>query len=565
LAGKILVEEDISHLQNGWVLYVRPGTSVEEAFLAMSSAFYRSDFYMKNGVWVAELLPANERPTKREFRYHGPSGLAEKAAARRLMGEGEWLKNCRELMGSAKSGVHAFGQVGSIDASPIDVNLVTCFDKMRPIGVGRGIFVTDVLTELILGWHIAIGGVGTDDANMAILNAALDKTSMLERYGLQDLDSEDFPRAFFSRILSDNGELRAIKGLDYVVRKLGGKIEFIATGRPDLNSPSESGHHVRHRRFDHHLEGTNKGRQRKRGEVLAITKALLSLFGYERLLIQWIHWYNTKQEVRHLLTVEMRRDNVKPTRIEIYRWLKKNGYVAGLKRDATHLKSQLLPTFTASIKRNGLILHRPKTGEAVELLHGALFSDSYLATSGLIRAALNGGKKHIEVRADPDDLSRVYLFDAKGMHVIPNVSEDLILAQEGSIADLGGMNDSDRQDKVETASERDQAEAEMRSIRVEAVAEAKRSKNAAKAEGQTASPVKRDRSSVRKNQQQEKRAQLDAAVSRANNSVDANVALPAVPAEILKDKAGAIPRIADQAMGDLLRLKLKGFHQGRNA
>lgn len=563
LAGKILAEEDICKLQDGWALYVKPGTSVSEAFFAMSSAFYRSKFYQKNGAWVAELLPANERPTEREFRYHGPNGQAEGAAARRLMGEGEWLKNCRELIGTAKSWVHAFGQVGSIDASPIDVNLVTCFNPMLPIGVGRGVFVRDVKCELILGWHIAIGGIGTDDANMAILKAALDKTPLLERYGLQDLDPDDFPCAFFFRILSDNGELRAIKGIDSVVEKLGGKIDFIATGRPDLNSLSESGHHVRHRRFDHHLEGTNKGRQKKRGEVLAITKALLSLYRYERLLIQWIHWYNTKQEVRHLLTVEMRRDNVKPTRIEIYRWLKKKGYVAGLRRDATHLKSHLLPTFKASITRKGLVLHRPTTNSAVELLHGALFSHPYLAASGLIRAALNGGKKHIEVRADPDDLSCVYLFDPEGMHVIPNVSDDLLLVQEGCIADLGGMNDSDRQDKVESASERDQAEAEMRSIRVEAVAEAKRSTKTAMAQGPTTS-VKRDRSSVRENQRQEKRAQLDAAVSRAYQSVDTTTASPAASVGIVQDQEGAVSRIADQTMGDLMRQRLKGFHQRRN-
>ena len=63
-----------------------------------------------------------------------------------------------------------------------------------------------------------------------------------------------------------------------------------------------------------------------------------------------------------------------------------------------------------SVKRNGLFLHRPNKGGAVELLSKAIFNDNYLATSGIIRAALNGGKKHIEVKVNPDDLSRIYLF-----------------------------------------------------------------------------------------------------------------------------------------------------------
>lgn len=563
LQGKILTEEDRRNLQDGWAMFVRPGTTVGEAYLATTSAFYSSGYTLKHGVLVPDLLTALLRPTEREFRYHGPLGQAEESASRRLMGEGEWLKNHRELNGSARAGVLAFGQLGSIDASPIDVNLVACFDRVRPIGVGRGIFVTDVHLGLILGWHVAIGGVSTDDANMAILNAALDKRAMLERYGLTELSADDFPAAFFIKILSDNGELRSIKGIESSVEKLGGTIEFIPSGRADRNSPSESGHHVRHRSLDHHLPGTTRGRQRKRGEELPITKALLTHYEYCRLLIQWIHWRNTKQEVPHLLTTEMRRDNVKPTRIDILRWSKKEGYVAGKMIDTTYLRAHLLPTFKASIKRNGLVLHRPNTGEAVELLRQAIFSDPYLAASGMIRSALNGGKKHVEVRADPDDLSCVYLFDSKGVHLIPNISDDLILVQEGSIADLGVMNDIDRERKVESSSERDQNNVDMRSYRVETVAEAKRSRINSQKEGGTVPSVKSDRSSVRENQRREKRAQLDASIERLNTSSDEKAVKPAVSTMIIQSQVVDETSVADQTMGSLMQQKLKNFHQRR--
>lgn len=289
LQGKILNEEDRCNLHDGWNMFMRPGTTEREAFLATSMAFYAAGRSIKNGLVVVELLPAHLRPTEREFGYHGPRGQSD-SASRRLMGEGDWLKNHRELFGTARSGITAFGQLGSIDASPIDVNLVASFNSLLPIGVGRGVFATDVMTELILGWHVAIGGIGTKDANLAILNAALDKSALLKKYGLPDLPPEDFPSALFTKLISDNGELKSIKGMDANIKQLGGKIDFIPAGRADRNPMAESRHRVRHSRFDHHLHGTNNGRQTKRGEELPITKALLTPFAYCRLLILWIHW-----------------------------------------------------------------------------------------------------------------------------------------------------------------------------------------------------------------------------------------------------------------------------------
>jgi hypothetical protein len=523
LEGKILTEEDRQNLKDGWAMYVRPGTKIGEAYRATMTAFYNIGYSKKNGYIVADLLNAELRPTEREFIYHGPLGVNGETATRRLMGEGEWLKNHRELIGSARDGVIAFGQACSIDASPIDVNLVSCFDPLRPIGVGRGIFVTEIGFDLIVGWHVAIAGIGVNEANLAILCGALGKSDELARYGLDNLSPDDFPSVFSSKIFTDNGELRCIKGISANVDNLGSKLELIPSGRPDRNPVSESGHHSRNSGLNHHLIGTTKGKQRKRGEPLAISKALLSHYQYMRLLLLWIHWRNTKQQVPHLLSTEMRRDKVEPTRISMYRWAKQKGYVAGKPVDHSLLKSHLLTTFTASVKRNGLILHRPNKGGAVELLSKAIFNDSYLATSGIIRAALNGGKKHIEVKVNPDDLSRIYLFDKNGVHEIRNISNDPLLVIDGCIADLAVMNDVDRERNIETASQQDQDVVDMRSFRVEEQAKALRNKNNILFQGGVRPRQKTDRSSVRENQAAEKRERLNNSIRQASAEIEEKV------------------------------------------
>lgn len=479
LAGLALTDKDVQNLEDAYVAFVIPGTSVKQAFLSMSATYYSKGHIIKHGYAVPDLYPSQERPTEREFRHHGPQAKDAAGAARRLMGEGQWARDYRPLVGTARDGITTIGQVGSLDASPVDVNFVSCSDPRQPIGVGRGLFVRDAWLGLYLGFHVTQNGLGTDDAKLAILRAATDKSATLRRYGL-DLPSEDFPSIFFSKYLSDNGELRSRDGIESLVDQLTSRIEFVASGRADRNSSSESGHHGRHRGFDHHITGSTKGRAAKRGEPLAISNALITRFTYIRLLLLWIHWANTKQALPlHMVPIEMQREFAsrgKPiarTRIEIYRWASANGYVAGMPMEATFLRSHLLPRFTASVQRNGLVLHRPDSGNAVELLQGARFNHAYLAHAGIIQDAVKRGKKHIEVRADPDDLSQIILIDASGIHVIPNIKDDLLFIQEGGIPDLCATNDAQKLRGVMDASSSDQDAVEQQAFRKEAEADAR--------------------------------------------------------------------------------------------
>jgi len=99
-AGIILTDQDVENMQDGYSAFVRPGTTIRDAFLSMSAVYYSNGYTQKHGYWAVDLLPANERPTESDFRYHGPAGKDQYAAARRLMGEGQWAKNFRPLVGT---------------------------------------------------------------------------------------------------------------------------------------------------------------------------------------------------------------------------------------------------------------------------------------------------------------------------------------------------------------------------------------------------------------------------------------------------------------------------------
>lgn len=569
LAGKICNEQDRENLRDGWQTFVVPGTTVEDAFYRMSATFYSTGYETKHGSRIPTLLPAHQRPTLREFQTHGPGRDDRYAAARRFMGENAWARDCRPLVGTAQDGIPAIGQVGSLDASPIDVNLTTIFDVLRPVGVGRALFVSEAVLGLILGWHVAIGGMGVKDAKLAVLRAATDKEDLLKRLDLSDLPVEDFPWLLFDKMLSDNGELRAIPGIESCVDHLHMGIEFISSGRADRNSPAESGHHVRHRGLDHHLTGTTHGRRPKRGEEIPITKALLNRYQYERLLVLWIHWHNTKQRVPHLVPTEMRRDmagkHFNPTRIEIYRWAEEKGYVSGRLTDALYLRAHLLPTFTATIQRKGLVLHRPGTGDAVELLHGALFNSTYVQQTELCGSFGPHDLPHVEVKVDPDDLSQVLLIDDKGIHVIPNVSKDEIFINEGCVADLCAKNEAQKIENVEAKSKVDQDAVEQRAYRTETEDFAKAEKKTAIANRGKPATSGCKRPKVRENQAADRAAALDQAAARAQGQ-QTDAATPKYTAEE-QPVASTLTNEATTAKASsfhtILQSQLKNFHQAR--
>ena len=570
LAGKISDEQDRQNLQDGYVMYVRPGTTVHEAFIATSATFYSTAVFQKHGMLVPLLLPANQRPTEREFSTHGPHGGDGYGAARRQMGEGEWAKNYRSLTGSAGCGIPAIGQVSSLDASPIDVNLTAIFDRLCPVGVGRGLFVREAWLGLYLGWRIVIGGVGADDAKLAILRAATDKSPLLRRLDLESLSSEDFVALFSRRYLSDNGELRCIAGIESCVDQLTSSIEFIKRGRADLNSISEGGHHSRHRRFDHYLAGSTRGRPAKRGEPLAITKALLNIFEYERLLALWIHWTNTKQRVPHLVPTEMRKamqgQKFEPTRIAIYRWAKKMGYVAAKPVDPLMLRTHLLPSYTASVRRNGLFLHRPGAGDAVELLKDAHFNDRYLQAVGLYQAFGRYDKPHVTVKVDPDDLSEILLVDGNGTHVIPNASNDVIFVREACIADLCAKNDLNKRENIESRTQGDQDDSDQRAYRQATEAPAKAEKAAAIAERGKVSASARNRTGVRANQAKDKADRLTQAATRSRPPAESDsAATNAVTTGQAPLSRVPEPTNPGSAINDARLARLANFHKNRNA
>jgi hypothetical protein len=123
------------------------------------------------------------------------------------------------------------------------------------------------------------------------------------------------------------------------------------------------------------------------------------------------------------------------------------------------LRARLLPTIRAVVRGNGIFLLRPDRDGKREIVRGARFIGPRATKLGWLETARRKGTFDIELRHDPQDLSRVWFVDGDGVHELINVTNDSVLIREGTLADLMRIQDDDALQQLLDQPEKDQADA----------------------------------------------------------------------------------------------------------
>jgi len=123
----------------------------------------------------------------------------------------------------------------------------------------------------------------------------------------------------FRQIVTDNGEGKG----DLVLRTLEDMesgAEFGPAYDAINKSPVESGHRRMQRHVDHLMPASTMGRRPKRGEPDRTVLARLNFFEYMPRLIERVLFHNNVERIV-LPSIEMRRDDVEPTRRGVLEWM----------------------------------------------------------------------------------------------------------------------------------------------------------------------------------------------------------------------------------------------------
>ncbi len=457
--GIPLSENDKEHIAWGWRTFLRDGQSVPDAYLLTMGVLYSDGEKVHQGRNVPVLKPVTQRPTLSQFRYWGPRGEGAKSAWETLLKPGEWEKKFRAMQGTARDGIQAVGQVAFGDSTSNDVHLVSLASYLKSIGTGTVARFHDGYSDCIVGVELTLAAPSEELALKAILNTVTDKVALCKRFGI-DITPEMFPSGFYRLYHYDNGEPRANYSMQ-CMKNMGSNLEFVQVGRADLKPMSESGHRRVHKKLDHKIAGTTRGRQRQRGEEAAATSASWTFWCYMRELLLAIIHHNSVAPADHLMTVEMRRDGVANNRAAIHQWAVKKGYVSYLPCNESHLRAHLLQAMKAVVRPNGIFLLRPDRGDKREIVRCARFIGQRATQLKWLEQARRDGVFDIEVRVDENDLSRVWYLDTHGIHELINVAPDPVLIKEGTLTDLLRIQDDDQLQKVLDQADQEQEDSDF--------------------------------------------------------------------------------------------------------
>jgi len=419
--GFVTTKSSRRDLVAGWRKYKKRGTTEYKAYLLTCEEYWPGNVDVLDEDGKRYLLaPPEERPTLSEFRLaaHRRS-LTAKAAN---MSKRVYDMVARALRGKFDDRLMAVGQLGLIDSTSEDQTPVSSISRLKILPSTWRTIVMEGKTGYILGMHSGFECPSTLTSLLALHNCRCDKVAFCARWGVL-ITPEQWYSMVCKRIRADNGELKSETGIK-TLNCSECTVEFVRSFGSYHKGPVEAGHHSLHRRGDHDASGSTRGHQQERGEPDCAEDACRNHGDHMPVIIDTVLYHINVEPVPDLLTTDMRRDGVKPTRKAIFEWYVRNGYVASEPWNMELLRTRCLPRISARIYRDGIHLIDPlDTHCPARLIPQLHYSSEWLIQCGLLVKA-GRGVIECEVLLDPNDLSRCYFDHAGELHELERRTSD---------------------------------------------------------------------------------------------------------------------------------------------
>lgn len=438
-SGYQLADRDIEIIKHCWKHFLIRGTTVGQACRRMWSEFYADPMIDSGGKQKIEWLSVDKRPTLSQFGYWGEKE-SPISARRKLSKRGQYEYRERPLPGLANQGIWAVGQLGAIDSTPTDVELVSATNRLDRIGIANRVQLVDGLHRYIPGFYQGLIPPSEATVKLAVYHSMMDKTQWLKNLGLLDeCPPADWLPIQFQSLIADNTDARSEGAYESLIDSgVLLNIQHISTYRSDLNSMIETSHHSIHRLGDHKLLGTNHGRRSERGETRAEVAACHTLIESIRDTARTIHTYNTMEMPDTVLSLAMRGDGVRPTRLDMTRWEIEHGNIATNLMGLEQARSLLLPVHDGIFNESGVRLLRPNEGKRTIFIRRLTYISKDNRVLRLMEQARSNGSIDAQFRVDPFDIRNIWYFHTESGELIELTlkKRDADLESEFSLFDV---------------------------------------------------------------------------------------------------------------------------------
>lgn len=261
-------------------------------------------------------LPLASRPTENQFRYRATEFVDIKKRAGSVI----YHKDLRGITGSSLSEARGPGDVYQIDATIVDLYLVSRNNRHEVVGRPELYFVTDVFSRMIVGFYACLESASWENARYALLNAFNDKVAFCEKFGIS-IHAEDWPCCGLPRaLIVDNGELISKKS-SAIIKGLNIEVKNAPAWRPDLKGIVENKFHLLHMEIKPRVPGAVQIDYTARTGKDYREDACLDLRQFTKILINFVLKYNRRLMGEHPQPLDdVLADNVPPIPLELWHW-----------------------------------------------------------------------------------------------------------------------------------------------------------------------------------------------------------------------------------------------------
>lgn len=293
-------------------------------------------------------------PTERQFRYWYKKQGRAPSDERARCGEIRHEMRSRPKLSYAAADNENIGGRFVIDATKLDLNLVSRSDRWLFLGTPTLYIVVDELTAMIVGFSVSLENASWQAAGTAILNCVEDKVSYCARHGVE-IEERDWPcsGAMPLRILFDRGEGRGTLASDFV-RKSGVIVENTAPYRADLKGICEQRFHLINTAMREFVDGARDKTSGERGEPDPRRNAILNLDELTEALIHCIIYLNGVERPEFRQSRAMIENGVPPSSLAMWEWCEERGRSALSRYDPDELFIALLPKSSGKITSQGV-------------------------------------------------------------------------------------------------------------------------------------------------------------------------------------------------------------------
>lgn len=344
-----------------------------------------------------ELLPADEIPTLRQFRYWYSKNRDVATEQKKRDGEKTFELTGRGITGKADYGLMGPGAQFQVDATVGDIYLVSRFDRNNIIGRPVMYFVIDAFSRMVTGMSIGLEGPSWVGAMPALANMATDKVSYCKDFGVE-ISEEDWPcKHVPASLLGDRGEMES-RNADNLVNMLGIRIANAPPYRADLKGIIEQHFRTINTKTAALLPGSVKPDMAQRGGHDYRLDAQLDIRQFTQIIIKCVLYYNNYHYMDYFEKSEaMMRDGVEAIPTKLWDWGIRN--ISGALRTfpEEQVRLAVMPMDKGSVTAKGI------------RFKGMFYICDKAIAEGWLEKARAKKQWQVDVLYDPRNMATIYV------------------------------------------------------------------------------------------------------------------------------------------------------------